>query len=329
MWGSAANSDERMALHLGEVSLQDHLLQVIKEGDASALSEFLSHNFPQLAPDVRDEYTAPSTLASPLSLPSRLLVAAVEAEAPFIFKIIWDSFYAPHFVDQPGPPSNSHEQPGTDNRVQIPWECLKLSAIKGSITLASVFIKSLARAPPFSVHPAGRLGSLIVTALQHRRFEYVDHMLAHGVDINHEWPRVRVLQTAISFEQDDAEAEFMLFWLLKRGARIQGTGALRLMVQYGLIEGARALLDSGADVEDVEEITLPLPGRRLPEVENDSALMEAVKGGGLPMVRLLLERGAQVGWQNARGDTPTSLAETKGLHEILVLLKGHETTGIV
>uniref|UniRef100_A0A8H7N8F5 Uncharacterized protein n=1 Tax=Bionectria ochroleuca TaxID=29856 RepID=A0A8H7N8F5_BIOOC len=314
-----------------ELSLHDYLLNLVKEGNATAILKFLSHDFPQLTPAVRDEYTTPSALSSSFSLPSRLLLAIVEADAPDVFMIIWDSFYAPHAVDKPRPPSNSHERhPYGDERVQIPWECLKRSAVNGSIELASAFIKceptALARAPPYSIHPEGRLGSLIISALRYRRFEYVDYILAQGVDINHEWPRVSVLRTALSFEQEDSEAVFMLFWLLKRRVRIQGTGALRLMVQFELIEGVRALLDSGADVDDVEEIKLPLPGRNLPEPENNSALMEAVKAGNLSMVQLLLDRGAQVGWQNAKGDTPLKLAETSGLHEILVLLKERQTT---
>lgn len=115
-------------------------------------------------------------------------------------------------------------------------------------------------------------------------------------------------------EWNNQEMEERVRWLLAKGARVRGTGALRSVV--GDIEGsvrvAEVLLENGADVEGFDEGG---------EHTMDSTLMEAVRVGNGEMVRLLIKWKADVGWQNETGETPLELAEKGGKSEICALLK--------
>lgn len=279
---------------------QNKLLNLIKAQDYRALSNLLTHEFPELPSEVQATYTGPDALSSPTSAPAQLLIAATRANSAEIFSLLWDTFYA----------SGS----------QIPYECLRQGARTGSLPLARAFVqrepRALARTPPVPV-PHGRPGAgQLVTALRAGNLEYADFVLEQGEPLDQEWPRVRVLRTAVAWEQSDEELVEKVRWLTERGARIRGAGALRRVACYGVTDAAEVLLDAGADVEDL--------GDDAPEEETteavESALMEAVKAGQLEMVKLLVARGANTELQNAAGESPKTLAESRGYTDIARVL---------
>ncbi|KAF7555948.1 hypothetical protein G7Z17_g1786 [Cylindrodendrum hubeiense] len=295
---------------------QNDLLQLIDALDIDGLSNFISNTLPQLSTEIQEAYTALPALQSDVSQPAHLLMAAARAQSPQIFKFLWDALYAPHNVGEAEALSNSHTP------VKIPWACLIHAAQRGSIPLARVFVicepAALARVQPPVAH-GRRSGSQILSAMRAGNLEYIDFMRAHGVDLNHEWPRIRVLRVAVGLEQSDDELEAKLRFLVDRGVRIKGAGALRQLARYGIVEAAKVLLDNGADVEDLGEEELE--GETYDGKPVESAMMGAVREGNVEMVKLLLERGADANQKNHQGETPLSVAETKGMDLILAALR--------
>lgn len=284
---------------------QAHLLRLIEARELDVLSEFLSHRLSQLPAGIRQGYTARSSLEHPFSAPAQLLLAATKADEPEAFQLLWGTLYAPHAVID------------GETAPKVPYECLRQAARTGSIDLARTFLRcdpsSLTQGPPPVVR-GRRTGSQIITALFTRQFAYIDFMLAQGVELDHDWPRVRVLRTAIGLEQSDEGLVALVRWLVDRGVRIRGSGALRKLAGYGDVEAVTILLDAGANVEDLEE-----DGEEDEQVE--AAIMAAVRAGHVEMVRLLVSRGADAGRSNSKGETPVSLAEAGRQESILAELR--------
>ncbi|XP_041427520.1 B-cell lymphoma 3 protein homolog [Xenopus laevis] len=88
----------------------------------------------------------------------------------------------------------------------------------------------------------------------------------------------------------------------------QGMTALHVAISTGHEDLALCLLDNGADVDTVDIKS----GR--------SSLIQAVEGGSIELVSLLLQRGAQVNAQTYAGNTALHVASGRGLVEITRLL---------
>ncbi|KAH6974379.1 ankyrin repeat-containing domain protein [Ilyonectria sp. MPI-CAGE-AT-0026] len=300
---------------------QNHLRQLIKARDLGALSDFFLNVFPQLSVEIQEFYT--SYAALPYG-PRALLSAAVDAESPEIFKLVWDTLYVPHLVDEAAAAARPPHSEFGDAPEQIPWECLRKNALKGNIPLARAFVScepsALARIPPVSYLHGFRTGSQITSAIIRGNLEYVDFMCSQGVDINHEWPRVRILRYVAQLEQTDDQLLARLRWLVERGARINGSGALQMLAGFS-VEGVKILLDAGADVEDLE--VAGQDGKMYSGKPPESALICAARQGQVEIVKLLLERGADVSRENSQGKTALSVAEAEGKNEICVILREH------
>ncbi|KAL9082947.1 MAG: hypothetical protein Q9165_008728 [Trypethelium subeluteriae] len=305
---------------------QSYLLQLVKIHDFTTLSAFLSRTLPQLPSPTVSAYTALDALQSPVSAPALLLLAATCAEAPEIFTLLWATLYAACPTNPPAPPpSSSSSSPSAPKsattRIQIPYACLKHAARKGNLALARAFVdcepNALSRSPPPAPHGGGDnktgSGSQILTALQAGRTDYVDFMLAQGIDLNHEWPRVRLVRTVAGLEISDAEQEARLRWLVTKGARVRGSGVIQKVARDGGVGTGRMLLEAGVDVEDLEEGSEE--GVRL-----ESPLMEAIRAGNVDMMRLLVEWGANVEWRNDKGETPIGIVQSEGMDEAFTIL---------
>ncbi|KAL9618560.1 MAG: hypothetical protein Q9160_006744 [Pyrenula sp. 1 TL-2023] len=269
---------------------QTYLLSLISSHDAPSLSSFLLNTLPQLQPQTQAIYSSFDALRSQVSAPALLLLAATHAEASEIFKMLWSALYAPHNPVQTGSPTDASSS-STPNRpdsvaLQIPYSCLHHAALKGDISLARAFIScsptALSRSPPPSLRGSNDGKSQILTALRHGHLDYLDFILSRDVELEHEWPRGRLVRAAVRMEWDDQEMEKRVRWLVGKGARVRGTGALRCVVKdlEGSVRVAEVLLENGADVEGFDENG---------EQEVDSLLMEAVGVGNGEMVKLLMK----------------------------------------
>ena len=101
--------------------------------------------------------------------------------------------------------------------------------------------------------------------------------------------------------------------LLSRGAATKNTGALHAAAWRRDDELSIAmmgcLLDAGADIDELEyEDWVKLP-RGASRRDWGTALHKAVREGSMPRVRLLIERGADVGKKSRNGYTARDMAQ--------------------
>lgn len=159
------------------------------------------------------------------------------------------------------------------------------------------------RLPPPRLRPFRRLVPLgIVTALYPGRFLY-----------RRAWHQLANLGLHTLAADDDLPG---IHWLLRLGAELEGSdgiaGATPLMwaAHFGALEGARELLNQGAD-----------PNAR--DKFGQTALHGAAEDGRDEIVRLLLERGADPNAAWELGWTPAIMAAQRGHVEVLRLLAAH------
>lgn len=266
---------------------QRRLLELIRAQDLTAITEFLEEEFPKLSPQDQQSYASGDGSR-------QLLIAAVRADAPQIFAVLWDTLY-----------KNTPDS-------WIPYECLHYAARTGNLELARVFSERepmvLARTPPPVPHGRPSAGQ-IVTAFRTGHHDYADFILSQGISLDHDWPRVRFLRTVVGLEQSDEELLLNVKWAVERGARTRGAGALRKVASYGVRAVAEVLLEAGVQVDDLEDDTLDDRASASPV---QSSLMEAVQNGHLSMVRLLVRRGANVDWKNEKGETCRGAMQSAG-----------------
>ena len=139
-------------------------------------------------------------------------------------------------------------------------------------------------------------------------------MLAHGADINNADgfpPGNDILRMVLRCAVDDATTLKRLRFLVSRGAKAAGSGALREAVAADNIALATCLPDSGTDVDGVVE------------PERTSLLMVAAREGYQDMVELLLERGADIELVDREGRDAIAIASRSGHDGIVEFLQTH------
>lgn len=276
-----------------------------KDGDIEGVRTSLKKTLPSLPQDRQNTFC--SHLPGPCNeLPCtasviHLSAAAAQGGQAEVFAYLWDTFLAPR---------------GTK---AIPWPCLRAAAFQGSISLAQVFWsrdpECFGATEPRAVHGpvASDRNHQVNIAIRNDRFEYIDFMLAHGADINAGFPSNDLLKMLVRCAVDDETTLQRIRFLVSRGARVAGSGALRAAAAGGSIELASCLLDSGADVDNVAD------------AEETSSLMAAAGEGYEEMVRLLLDRGANNELVNRDGKDAVALAKEKGHESVVRVLQAHQS----
>jgi ankyrin repeat protein len=99
---------------------------------------------------------------------------------------------------------------------------------------------------------------------------------------------------------------------IDHGVDVNGRGMhaitpLMAAAKVGRLDICKLLVDHGADVNGHND--------------SGSVLMWAVESQNESLVRFILESGAENSWSNAVGDTAESLAQKKGLTNIIAILK--------
>jgi ankyrin repeat protein len=134
--------------------------------------------------------------------------------------------------------------------------------------------------------------------------------LAHGASPN---APAATSRTAIDAAARIASAQ-VVARLLQHGGTIGTTNALHMAIRSpkpGRYEMVECLLEVGAHIDALEhEGTEQLLTRASSEL--GTALHNAAREGRDDLVRLLLERGANVGIRDTLGRTPAELAEEEG-----------------
>ncbi len=181
------------------------------------------------------------------------------------------------------------------------------------------------------------VGSALTAAAQSGYLEIVDLLLAHGADVTQvDIFRRTALGWALSKEWSGTAESLLDAGALPSTAERDAT--LLLIVRSGNAEHARRLLDAGASPQAAfTRNGLPLAEnqsredlrRRLNEIFGDdedaggderagtTALMLAAEGGSLPLVELLLARGAKPEALNMQGESALIFAAGSGSLDVV------------
>ncbi|KAH8426518.1 ankyrin repeat domain-containing protein [Aspergillus melleus] len=280
------------------------------EGNLDGIRDFLENDFPLLPPEGRTAYCAHTSQPQQGSCTdapcneklTQLAIAAAEADQVEIFAYLWDTYLA---SDGAG--------------AEIPWAALKAAARHGSIPLAEAFYcrdptcftKAVLKAPN------GRVlgGSQIKVALLHGHLNYIEFLLAHGADINAEFPDQSPVRAAVRCDDDDETVMKRIRFLVDRGAWVKGSGALTSAAGLGRLDAVAFLIENGADADDLEDESTEI------NRTNTSALLAAAESGHEPIVRLLVKHGADVSHRDDLGRSAVDLAESNGHARLAGLLR--------
>lgn len=146
------------------------------------------------------------------------------------------------------------------------------------------------------MHPSGaRRSCQSEIAIRNDRVDYVDFVIAHGVDIDAGGNDLFTM--VMSCATDDATTLQRIYFLVGHGARAAGSRALREVVVGDNMELASCLLDSGVEVVDGME------------PEKTSSLMGAAREGYQDMGQLLLDRGADAELVDLEGRDAVAIAK--------------------
>ena len=279
------------------------LTALCKDDDIKDVQKFIEQTLPVLPKERQKAFcsrlSCDSETCNDLPCTARtiqLLEAAAQGGQVEVFTYLWDTFLAPRGI------------------TSIPYPCLRTAAFQGAIPLAQAYWSRdpdcfKAFSPPAVHPPRPRRPFQVATAIRSDRFEYIDFMLAHGADINAGFPANDLLRMVVRCAVDDATTLRRLQFLVSRGAKTAGSGALREVVAADCIELASCLLDGGADVDDVVE------------PERTSSLMVAAGEGYEEMVKLLLDRGADTETFDREGRNALAIANRSGRDSIVKLLE--------
>lgn len=266
-----------------------------KTGDIEGVRTFLERTLPVLPPEYQISF-CDHFAADPLqchdtpctALVTHLSEAAAREGQTDMFAYLWDFFLAPRGISS------------------IPWQCLKVSASKGFIDLAQAF---WLRDPdcfnaiePPSAHPIGATRSRqIKIAIRSDRFNYIDFMLAHGVEIN---TNDDILHMVVRCAVEDAITLKRIHFLVSRGLTVNDSMALQEIAAGGNVDIAKCLIDYGADA--------------------DGALAVAASKGHLKIVELLNGHASKTELLEA-----VNIARKNGHEDVVGFLKYHQRVGEV
>ncbi|KAI9041349.1 ankyrin repeat domain-containing protein [Aspergillus affinis] len=231
---------------------------------------------------------------------TQLAIAAAEADQVEVFAYLWDTYLA-----------------GDD--AEIPWAALKAAARHGSIPLAEAFYcrdpTCFTRAVLKASHGRVLGGSQVKVALLHGHLNYIDFLLAHGADINAEFPDQSPVRAAVRSDGDEETAMTRIRFLVDRGAWVNGSGALTSAAGLGRLDAVAFLIEKGADVEDLGDESTEIHRPKT------SALLAAAESGHEAIVRLLVKYGANVTRRDDLGRSAVDLAESNGHTRLAELLR--------
>ena len=266
-----------------------------KTGDVEGVQIFLERKLPAMPPERQISF-CDHFAANPLqcrdipctALVTHLSEAAAREGQTDMFAYLWDFFLAPRGISS------------------VPWQCLKASASKGFIDLAQAF---WLRDPncfnvmePPSVHPIGATRSRsIKIAIRSDRFDYIDFMLAHGVNMNR---NDDILHMVVRCAVEDAVTLKRIHFLVSRGLIANDSMALQEIAAGGNVDIAKCLIDYGADA--------------------DGALAAAANKGHLEIVELLSGHASETELLEA-----VNVARKNGHGDVVGFLNNHQRAGEV
>ncbi|PLB52481.1 ankyrin [Aspergillus steynii IBT 23096] len=274
------------------------------EGNLSGVRDFLEQDFALLPPEGRIEYcghaSKPCDHVPCREKITQMAVAAAEGDQDEVFAYLWDMYLAAEGAE-------------------IPWPALKAAARHGSVPLAEAFYcrdptcftKSVLKAP----HGRVLGGSQIKVALLKDHLHYIDFLLAHGADINAEFPEQSPVRAAVRCDVDDDTVIKRIRFLVDRGAWVKGSGSLKAAAGLGRLDAVAFLIENGADVDDLGDESNEMYRNKT------SALLAAAENGHEGIVRLLVQFGANVNHKDDSGRSAVDLAESNGHCRVADLLR--------
>ena len=280
----------------------EDLPSLCEEGDLEEIRTYLEKILPSLPPSSQRLFCQHSIDPKPCNdVPctatiSNLSEAAARGGQAEVFAYLWDCFLAPRGI------------------TSISWLCLKTAALRGSIPLGSVFWgrdrDCFSTIEPPSVHPQGKMRSRqIEFAIRKDQYEYIDFMLNHGADISAGAPDSDLLRMVVRCATNDATTLQRVIFLTSRGVEANHSQALHEVAAGDCTELASCLLDRGAKVDAVTDH------------DKLSPLMIASNAGSCDMVKLLVDRGADIGLVDREGKDAIAFAIASGHDDIARLLQ--------
>ena len=295
------------------------VVSAVESGDMTFLQTFLTSTLPSLSSLEQTHFCRHKPLwgSHCSEIPCHqylinLLTPAADGGQAAIFAYIWDTFLYPSNKDEGSTKSKSWPP--------ISWHCLLAAAYKGSISLAQVFFdrnpdcfNDAAPMPAMYADVIVRHGQQFAKAIRSDRYEYIDFMLSHNGNLAVVFEQGHdILRMVVNCAVDDDVIVKRVRFLASRGAEVERSGALRLMVAGGAEDIAAVLIKLGVDVNSLETRKSSRDAKK-----GESALMIAARLGSTSMVKLLLQAGADVGIVNGEGRTAVDLANECG-HEAVV-----------
>ncbi|KAF5387941.1 hypothetical protein D9615_000787 [Tricholomella constricta] len=159
----------------------------------------------------------------------------------------------------------------------------------------------------------GHIGDLLILSLGYP--DVLKWALAHGADPNRNRTGMR---SPLDLAVMRASPEAVLL-LLRHGARLNNTNALKAAAFYGELGMIKLLLEAGALINEIPDCEGMLSSER--EDGLGTALHEAANGGQKEAAELLLERGADPAIKNSLRKTALDIAKEKGNAAVVEVLE--------
>ncbi|KAL4726559.1 hypothetical protein ACLX1H_005446 [Fusarium chlamydosporum] len=178
--------------------------------------------------------------------------------------------------------------------VPLDEKIVRITVSEGSVPIMKAL---LAREPSAINMPFDHYGSpLIVACMRRKSAEFLQYLLEFGADPNQD-PDAATFPLAIvaALYKDPTVIDM----LLQHGANLEGSGALGASARLGNQVMMRHLLKRGARPES--DATCPTYG--------GSPLYTAVEAGHVGVAKILLQHGADLRAEDAKGMTPIDIAK--------------------
>ena len=161
-------------------------------------------------------------------------------------------------------------------------------------------------------------GSPLVSACQSGNVDLAEFLLSKGADPNNGYYSGYYEALLWAILGSNASLE-MVRLLLRRGTVVKGTGALIAAAEHGQLGAVGLLLEHGERTGDLNLNEVEEYGAyddRKPD-EQGTALYKAATKGHAGIVDILLDKGANTSFKDAKGRSTADAAEEKGYQEIV------------
>lgn len=162
----------------------------------------------------------------------------------------------------------------------------------------------------------GHQGDPLIMCVGANKTLLVKWLLAHGADPNAN--TLSLTHSALDVAAMHATPE-IAGMLLKHGAQLNGSHALKRAAHYGRLDMMAYLLEHGAQIDDIPDSEFISDGER--QAGLGTALHEAVRANQMDAVRLLLEKGANPSVKNSLGKAPIDYALENNNRDMVGLFK--------